>query len=268
MYSFLSDSHCHLNYPELNTNLKDTLANAKNNGVKLLQTIGTKLDELPTIIAIAEQNPNIFASIGIHPHETDSTLKQNSLYALKEKLEAHIKNQKVTGIGETGLDYHYNHSTKTNQIDSFLLHIELARENNLPLIIHTRNADEDTAQILTKEMKKNPFTAVLHCFTSSENLAKKALDLGFYISISGIITFKTASDLQKIVMNLPLENLLIETDSPYLAPNPYRGKPNQPAYLKETAKFIANLKNQSFETIQHHTTQNYLNLFSRVKLEE
>lgn len=265
MYNFLVDSHCHLNYPEFVNDIEGTINEAKQNGVNVLQTISTKVADFVHVVNIASKHENVFASIGIHPHETDSTLENSSIEKLEDKILQHLSNQKVTAIGETGLDYYYYKSIKKNQIDSFLLHIELARKNNLPLVIHTRKADDDTAKILEDEMKKGNFTGVLHCFTSSVTLAQKALEMGFYISISGIVTFSNSTELQKIVKTIPLNKLLVETDSPYLAPVPFRGKSNKPAYLKKTAEFIADLKQIPFQKLQHITTENYLNLFNRAK---
>ena len=266
MYNFLVDSHCHLNYTEFVNGIEEVINEAKTNNVKILQTISTKIADFAHVTNIASTHENIFASIGIHPHETDATLENSSIEKLEDKISHYLKDPKVTALGETGLDYHYYKSIKKNQVDSFLLHIELARKNNLPLVIHTRKADDDTAKILETEMKKGSFTGVLHCFTSSMQLAQKALEMGFYISISGIVTFSNSLELQKIVKTIPLNKLLVETDSPYLAPVPYRGKSNKPAYLKKTAEFIADLKQIPFQKLQHITTENYLSLFNRAKV--
>ncbi len=256
----LVDSHCHLNFPELKNDISGAIKRAENAGVKYMQTICTHLEEYEEVYKIAEENQNVFASCGIHPHEADK-FQTNAQELIK------LSNRpKTIGIGECGLDYYYKNSTPENQKKNFLAHIEASQTRKLPLIIHTRDAEEDTYEILKSELKNAEFPALLHCFTGTADLAKKALDLGFYISISGIVTFKGAKDLQETVKNIiPLERLLVETDSPFLAPVPNRGKSNEPSYTIHTANFIANLKNTSIENIAENTTENFFNLFKKAK---
>jgi len=255
----LVDSHCHLNFPDFKGDLDGIIANAQDNGVGVMQTICTKISEFPEVISVAEKYENIYASVGVHPHEAD---KEKTSVDELIKLADHPK---VIGIGETGLDYYYEHSKRSAQQESFLSHIEAARQSGLGLIVHSRDADEDTINILQKEMKKGPFNALIHCFSSSKELAEKSIDLGMYISISGIITFKKSEELREIVKDLPLERLLVETDAPYLAPIPYRGKRNEPAYTRYTAELIADIKNVSYESVAEITTNNFFTLFNKAK---
>lgn len=256
----LVDSHCHLNFPEFKQDINEVIKRAEENDVKVMQTICTRISEFPEILGIAESRKNIFCSVGIHPHEAD-----NEEIAV-DKLVEFSSNPKVIGIGETGLDYFYENSSREAQRKSFLIHIEAARKTGVPIIIHTRDADADTAEILASEMKKGKFNGLLHCFTSSWQLAETAMNLGFYISISGIVTFKKAVELQEVVKKIPLEKLLVETDSPFLAPMPHRGKRNEPAFTKHTAEFIAGLKGISYEEVAEATTRNFFTLFNKAKI--
>ncbi|WP_341763980.1 TatD family hydrolase [Candidatus Tisiphia endosymbiont of Beris chalybata] len=253
----LVDSHCHLNM--LKNNLSEILSNAQNNGVKYMQTICTTIEELPDIISIAEQYDNIFASCGVHPNEVKEIIPY-------EAIINYSHHPKIIGIGETGLDYYYNTTEKANQISSLIEPIKAASLSQLPIIIHTREAEEDTNDILSTEMKNSPFPGLIHCFTASKYFAKKMLDIGMYISIAGIVTFKNAQDLQEIVRYIPLDRLLIETDSPYLAPNPMRGKPNEPAFVKYVAEKIAELKGIGFNEVARITTRNFTTLFTKANL--
>lgn len=258
----LVDSHCHLDFPDFAAEVDDVVARAQAAGVGLMVTISTKVSEFDKILAIAERFPNVYCSVGIHPHEAASEPETDT--ATLVKLAAHPK---VVGIGETGLDYYYEHSPREPQMRCFLAHIAAARETGLPLIVHTRDADEDTAAVLTQEMGKGAFPGLLHCFTSSPALAAKALDLGFYISMSGILTFKSAAELQETARGIPLDRLLVETDSPYLAPIPRRGKRNEPSFVVHTAAKLAELKDVSADTLARTTSENFLRLFSRVPRE-
>lgn len=258
----LVDSHCHLDFPDFAAEVDDVVARAQAAGVGLMVTISTKVSEFDKILAIAERFPNVYCSVGIHPHEAASEPETDT--ATLVKLAAHPK---VVGIGETGLDYYYEHSPREPQMRCFLAHIAAARETGLPLIVHTRDADEDTAAVLTQEMGKGAFPGLLHCFTSSPVLAAKALDLGFYISMSGILTFKSAAELQETARGIPLDRLLVETDSPYLAPIPKRGKRNEPSFVVHTAAKLAELKDVSVDTLARTTSENFLRLFSRVPRE-
>jgi TatD DNase family protein len=258
-YNFLVDSHCHLDLLEQKGfNIDEVIKNATQNQVQFLQTISTKISDFDKIYSYTKKYPQVFASIGIHPCNVEEEPKIKAEKIIKI-CQTHPK---IIGIGETGLDYYHQGFVKKNQIESFQEHIKASRIVGKPLIIHTRNADLDMAKILEDEMKIGKFKAVLHCFSSSKELAQKAIELGIYISISGIVTFKNAIDLQNIVKDLPLEFLIIETDSPYLAPAPNRGKINQPAFVKDTAEFLANLKGIPFDKICQITSGNFFRLFS------
>ena len=260
---FLVDSHCHLDLiAEKGLNIDEIIENATQNQVQILQTIGTKISNFEQVYQYAQKYKNVFASVGIHPCNVEEEPKVKA----EEIIKICQTHPKIIGIGETGLDYFHPNFIEENQIASFIEHITAARELGLPVIIHTREADSDMAKILESEMKKGEFKALLHCFSSSKELALKAVDLGISISISGIVTFKNAVDLQNIVKDLPLESLLVETDAPYLAPMPHRGKINQPSFTKHTAEFLANLKGVSFEEVCQVTTGNFLKLFSTVNL--
>lgn len=256
----LVDSHCHLNFPNFKDTLGNTLLNAQNAGVNYMLTVCTKLNEFNEILTIAESNKDISCSIGVHPNNA-VFLTEDDLTFFRNNLD----HKKVVAIGETGLDYYYEKSEKDKQKQSFVQHINFAQETNIPLIIHTRNADADTAAILASEMRNKDFTGVMHCFTSSYELAKASLDLGMYISISGIVTFKNADDLRETVKKIPLDRLLIETDSPYLAPVPHRGKTNEPAYVKYVAEFLANYLNQDYDKFCEITANNFFKLFNKIK---
>ncbi|MFO1130227.1 MAG: TatD family hydrolase [Rickettsiales bacterium] len=258
----LIDSHCHLNYPQLYNRLGDVINNAKIEGVELMQTICTKRADIEAILNIINNNDSIFGSIGIHPtcaHEA------NEFMTCDEILQIANKNKKIIGVGETGLDYYrkinQDEIPYKAQRESFLEHIYAAQNSKLGLIIHTRDAEADTYEILKSEMLKKKFNAVLHCFTGSKDLAKKALDLGLYISFSGICTFKNTFDLQEVVRYVPMERILIETDAPYLAPQAHRGKTNEPAYVKYIAQQIANLKYLNINNVAEITSENFYKVF-------
>lgn len=253
----LVDSHCHLNYPEF-SDLAAILARAKEHGVGLCQTISTKRSDFDDVTAIIEAHDEVYGSIGIHPHEAE---KHPDITV--EELVTRASHPKVIGIGETGLDYYYEHSPRAEQQQSFRIHIEAARQTGLPLIVHTRDADEDTIAILHEEYRKAPFTGLIHCFSSSKEVAKKSIEIGLYISISGIITFKKSDELRAIIADLPLDKLLVETDAPYLAPAPHRGKPNEPGYTRYTAEKLAEIKGKTMEEIEKVTTENFFRLFNK-----
>lgn len=258
----LVDSHCHLNFPQFSDGqtIAEVVARASENGVTTLQTICTRMEEFPTILGIAENFPNVYASVGVHPNNVDEA----PLVTLDELLAA-ANNPKVIGLGETGLDYHYSKEPEkqAKQRESFLIHIEASRQTGLPVIIHTRDADEDTIAILQEETKKGDFPALIHCFSTGRALAEAAIELGIYVSISGIVTFKNAKDLQSTVKDLPLSSLLVETDAPYLAPMPHRGKTNEPAFTRHTAEFLAELKGTTLEDVAKVTTANFFKLFEK-----
>ncbi len=253
---FLIDSHCHLNMKEFHHDLDQVIDNAKNNGIKYLHTICTKMSDYPDIIKIIEKHDNIYGSFGIHPHEANEYIDLNI-----EDIIKYLSHEKIISVGETGLDYYYEYSNRANQKISFEKHIEASRKTRLPIIVHTREADDDTISIIENEMINGEFPGLIHCFSSSERLAKKVLDLGLYISISGIVTFKNAVNLQEIVKWLPLDRIIIETDAPYLAPIPFRGKRNEPAFVKYVANFIAQLKNLEPQEVYRATTENFIRLF-------
>ncbi|AGJ01660.1 Methionine--tRNA ligase [Rickettsia prowazekii str. Breinl] len=239
--------------------LDSFIQRALENNVQYIQTICTKLEDLPIVLKIAEQYKNVFASVGVHPCEVND---KKRLITDLEIIEL-TNHQKIIGIGETGLDYYHQPYNKKLQRDSFIAHISAASATNLPIIVHTREADEDTIDILTSAMHNSKFSGLIHCFASSKNLAAKMLDIGLYISVSGIITFKNATNLQEIVKYIPLDRLLIETDSPYLAPTPMRGKQNEPAFVRYVAEKVAELKNITSQEVENVTTHNFKILFSK-----
>lgn len=254
----LIDSHCHLEYEGLAENQPDVLARARAAGVGGFLNISTRRSEWDRVVGTAERESDVWASVGIHPHEADA---HEDLGAAE--LLAAIENPRVIGIGETGLDYYYDKSDRGVQQALFRTHIGVARETGLPVIIHTRDAEDDTAAILADEMEKGAFPALIHCFTASAEFARKVLDLGLTISLSGIVTFKNASELQEIAARLPAERLLVETDSPFLAPVPHRGKKCEPAFVRNTAQFIADLRGEPLEQLAETTTRNFYRLFSK-----
>lgn len=252
------DSHCHLNYKGLVEEQGAVLARARAAGVETMLNISTREREWDDVIATAERAKDVWATVGIHPHEADAHPDIDTA-----KLVAKAAHPRVIGIGETGLDYYYDHSDRTRQQASFRAHIAASRETGLPLIVHTRDAEEDTAAIMAEEMGKGAYPGVIHCFTASGDFADKALDLGFYISISGIVTFKNARDLQETAARLPADRLLIETDSPFLAPVPHRGRSCEPAFVADTARFLAGLRGVSVEELGAQTSRNFRTLFAK-----
>jgi TatD DNase family protein len=252
------DSHCHLNYKGLIEDQANVIERARAAGVSTMLNISTRESEWDDVIATAEKAENIWATIGIHPHEADGHPDVDTA-----KLVAKAALPKVIGIGETGLDYYYDKSDRDQQRRSFRAHIVAARETGLPLIVHTRDAEDDTTEILADEMGKGAYSGVIHCFTASQDFAEKALALGLYISISGIVTFKNAKDLQDSATRVPEDRLLIETDSPFLAPVPHRGKSCEPAYVADTARFLSHLRGVSVDHLAQTTSQNFYRLFSK-----
>ena len=255
------DSHCHLNMKEFNDDLDLVINKAYQKNISGMLTISTKTEEVNSVIEISNKYNNIWYSIGIHPHNVNKDFKN-----INEKMNNNIKNSKFIGIGETGLDYYYENTDKNMQKKSFINHINMARELDLPLIIHTRDADNDTLGILKTEYKKGKFRGLIHCFTASKDFAIEVLKLDFFISISGIITFKNADKLRDIVKIVPLERLLVETDAPYLAPVPMRGKRNEPSFVSYTATYLAELLKIPSEAFYYKTTENFFNLFNKAKL--
>jgi TatD DNase family protein len=256
----LVDSHCHLNYAKLVERQSEVLASARAAGVTTMLNISTREREWGDIVATAEREPDVWASIGIHPHEADEHPDVDTV-----KLVEAARHPRVVGIGETGLDYYYDHSDRAQQQRSFRAHIAASRETGLPTIIHTRDAEDDTYTILTDEMGQGAFPALIHCFTASASFADKVLALGLSISISGIVTFKNAKDLQETAKTIPADRLLIETDSPFLAPVPHRGKPCEPAFVADTARFLADLRGEPVEQLMENTATNFFNLFTKAR---
>ena len=252
------DSHCHLNYKGLVENQADILARARDSGVSAMLNISTREREWDDVIGLAEQEKDVWASVGIHPHEADQHVGMDCA-----KLVAKSAHPRVIAIGETGLDYYYDKSDRAQQCTGFREHIKACRETGLPIIIHTRDAEADTATILTEEMREGAFTGVIHCFTASADFARIALDLGLYISLSGIVTFKNAQDLQDVAKWLPADRLLVETDAPFLAPIPHRGKTGEPAFVADTARFVAQLRDVPAETLARQTSDNFYDLFTK-----
>ncbi len=256
----LVDSHCHLDYLPEGPERKAALARARQAGIGAVVTIGTKVTEFPEVRAIAEAEPDVWCSVGIHPHEA-GTEPETSAATLVELAQ----HPRVIGIGEAGLDFYYDHSPRDRQVSVFRAHAEAAQISGLPLIVHTRDADRETVGILEEQAGKGPLTGVIHCFSTGRDLAEKAIELGLMISLSGIITFKNAEPLRQIARDLPLSRILVETDSPYLAPVPKRGKPNEPSFLVHTVAELARLKGISVEELSAATTANFYRLFAKAQ---
>ena len=252
------DSHCHLNYKGLVEEQTAVLDRARAAGVSKMLNISTRASEWDEVIAVATREPDVWASVGIHPHEADIHPDVET-----QTLVERTRHPRVVGIGESGLDFYYDRSDRDRQRASFRSHIAAARETGLPIIVHTRDAEDDTAAILSEELGKGAFTGVIHCFTGTADFARKALDMGFYISISGIVTFKNARDLAAVAKDIPEERLLIETDSPFLAPVPHRGRPCEPAFVADTARFLADLKGEPVERLAAYTAANFDALFTK-----
>ncbi|HEU0070436.1 MAG TPA: TatD family hydrolase [Alphaproteobacteria bacterium] len=257
----LVDSHCHLDYADYGADRDDVMRRARLAGVGTMLTISTKLSAFPAVRAVAEQYPDVFCTVGVHPHEAASEGPD----ADAAKLVALAAHPRVVGIGETGLDYYYEHAPRAAQGDSFRAHIAASRETQLPLIVHTRDADDDTIAILKEEQGKGAFPGLLHCFSSGRKMAETALEQGFYISFSGILTFKNAVAVREVAQMVPLDRLLIETDAPYLAPVPNRGKRNEPAFVAHTAQTLADMRGLSLSELGDITTENFFRLFTKAQ---
>jgi TatD DNase family protein len=258
----LVDSHCHLDFPDFADDLDGVVGRARDQGVGRLVTISTRVRRLDGLLAIAARFPDVFCSVGTHPHNAHEELDITTA-----DLVARTRHPKVVAIGEAGLDYHYDNSPRDAQEQGFRAHIAAARETGLPLVIHSREADDDTARILEQETGKGAFPAVLHCFTGGRDLAMRGVALGHYVSFTGILTFKNSQNLRDIAAALPADRILVETDAPYLAPGPYRGKRNEPAYVTETAKVLAQTRGVSADEIARQTTENFFRLFAKVPRE-
>jgi len=261
MKTLLVDSHCHLDFNILQDNIEGVLERCHEAGVDLMVTISTKVREFEKIRVIAEAHENVYCTIGTHPHNADEEIDITA-----EEIIEISKHPKVVGIGEAGLDYHYDNSTPAAQAQGFRTHIDAARQTGLPLIIHAREADQDTADILTEETGKGAFPFVLHCFTAGRMLAMTGVELGGYVSFSGVITFKSAEELRAIAKDLPADRILVETDAPYLAPVPMRGKPNEPSYVRHTAQCLAEVRELSLDQLAAQTSENFFRLFTKVPI--
>jgi TatD DNase family protein len=255
----LIDSHCHLDFPEFAAELDAVVARARAAGIERMVTISTRVRRQAELLAIAERFPDVFCSVGTHPHYAHDEPEVTAA-----DLSARSRAAKVVALGEGGLDYHYDNSPREAQERGFRIHIAAARETGLPLVIHSREADDDTARILEEEMGKGAFAAVLHCFTGGRDLARRAVALGHFVSFAGILTFKNSDALRAIAAELPADRILVETDAPYLAPDKFRGKRNEPSYVVATAKVLADTRGVSFEEIARQTTANFYSLFRKV----
>lgn len=263
--TYLVDSHCHLDYDDFaEEGITSVVARAHDAGVGYLMTICTEIAQFPRVLAVAEQFENMSCTVGTHPHHAADPAEMDITAQDIIPLTTH---EKVAGIGETGLDYYYNNAPADDQKRVFANHIHAAEETDLPLVVHTRDADDDTVDVLRNAGGKRA-RGVIHCFSGGVTLARKALDLGFYISFSGIVTFKKAEELRDVVKYVPLDRILVETDSPYLAPVPFRGKRNEPAFVTHTAQAVADLKNLPVADIARETTKNYFTLFSKAAPKE
>jgi len=254
----LVDSHCHLNYKGLSEDMNSVLERGRAAGVGYFLTINTKLGEFEDVHAIARANADVSCTVGIHPHEAESAGDLTAGDILERTADPD-----VVGIGETGLDYYYDNAPRAAQRASFATHIEAAQEAGLPLVVHTRDAEADTEALLREGAQGGGLEAVIHCFTGSRGFMERMVDLGFYISLSGIVTFKKAADLQETAKHIPADRLLVETDSPFLAPVPHRGKPCEPAYVADTARFVADLRSIDEAELAAQTTANFFRLFER-----
>jgi TatD DNase family protein len=254
------DSHCHLEYEPMGSNLDEVIERALKNNVKYLLSISTTNESYTRILKITEKYPNIYGSYGIHPHETKDYKNLNE----QEIIQKISLSKKIIGIGETGLDYYYNHSDRLIQKKIFSEHIKAAQKLNLPLIIHSRSAEEDTYQIIKNEKKNKDFKALIHCFTGSKEFAHKLIDLGCYISASGVVTFKNSKDLADTIFSFPNNRILVETDSPYLSPEPLRGKPNEPSHIVHTVNFLSKIKNIDPTKFAEITSSNFFKLFGQL----
>lgn len=255
----LVDSHCHLDFPDFADDLDGIVARAEAAGVGRIVTISTRVRKLDKLIAITERYPNVYCTVGTHPHQAN---EEDGIPA--SELIALTKHPKVIGLGEAGLDYFYKHGSPEAQARGFRQHIAAARETGLPLVIHTRDADEDCGKILDEEIAKGAFKAVLHCYTGGRDLAMKAIAHGLLISFTGILTFKASQSLRDLAAELPADRIMVETDAPFLAPGKFRGKRNEPSYVTETAKVLAEVRGVSLDEISRQTTENFFRFFSKV----
>ena len=253
------DSHCHLNYSNDGIPLKEIISNARDSNIGLILNIATKPNEFDSIINTSTLYDEVYFTLGVHPHEA-SNLSDDVI----KKIHINANNKKFIGIGETGLDYYYNNSDKSTQISSFEKQIEISQNLSIPLVIHMRSAEDDTLKIIRKKIKEKKFNGVIHCFTGTKKFADEIIDLGFYISASGVITFKKSFDLRDIFATIPDDKILAETDSPYLSPEPLRGKMNQPSHIIHTIRKLAEIRNTNYDKLIELTKNNFLNLFHKI----
>ena len=256
----LVDSHCHLDFPDFESDLSGIVSRANSAGVGHMLTICTRVRKFGEVLSVAERFPEVTCSIGTHPHYASEERDVSAAEIIEQ-----TRHPRVVAIGEVGLDYFYQKSSREDQEAGFRTHIAAARETGLPLVIHTRDADEDAARILREEMAQGVFKALLHCYTGGRKLAETAIELGLFVSFSGILTFPKSSDLRELAASLPLDRLLVETDAPFLAPQPHRGKRNEPSYVRQTAKVLADVKGVSEAGIANITTANFFRLFAKAK---
>ncbi len=254
------DSHCHLTYEPMSESLHETIERANRDGVKYILTISTEDKSFDKILKIVEEHNSVYGTYGIHPHEA----KSHQYVKCKDIINRVNQSKKIIGIGETGLDFYYNHSEKKDQIFSFEEHISAAQEKNLPLIVHTRSAENETLEILKRYSKIKDTKILIHCFTGTREFAFKLIDLGAYISASGVVTFNKSQELANTFKDIPNDKILVETDAPYLAPVPLRGKPNEPSFIIHTVKFLSEIKKLSFDKFSQITTNNFFNLFGKL----
>lgn len=255
----LIDSHCHLDFPDFQQELDAVVARAEAAGIGCMLTISTHLDKFPGVLAVAERFPNVYCTVGVHPHEADDDWGRDA-----QKLIDLAHHPKVVGIGETGLDFYYEHGSRPAQFASFKAHIAASRESQLPLIVHTRDADAETVELLGEEHAKGAFPGLIHCFSSGSYLAENSLKIGFSLSFSGILTFKKAEEIRAVAASAPADRILVETDAPYLAPIPHRGKRNEPAYVAHTAATLAAARGVTVAEISAQTTDNFFALFKKI----
>ena len=259
------DSHCHLDFVDFDNDRDKIISNAKKNNVNYFLTISVNLEDFEKVYKVTQNYENIWCTTGIHPNNVSSNINSMQLDEIQRNILTNLKNKKVVGLGETGLDFFRDEENKANQKDSFMLHLFLSGKKKYPTIVHTRDADDDTIHCINESVKKYSSTGLIHCFTSTKTFAKKALDNGFYISFSGIITFKNATDLIDVVKYVPLDKILVETDSPYLAPVPYRGKRNEPSYVNSTLEKVSEIKKIKKNELIKITTKNFFTLFSKIQ---
>jgi TatD DNase family protein len=259
------DSHCHLDFQDFDNDRDKIINNAKISNVDYFLTISVNLEDFDKVYEVTQNYENIWCTTGIHPNNVGLKINSFQFENIKRNILGNLKNNKVVGLGETGLDFFRGKENRKNQIESFMLHLFLSGDKKYPTIVHTREADDDTINCLNESVKKYSSTGLIHCFTSTKQFAKKALDNGFYISFSGIITFKNAIDLVDVVKYVPLDKILVETDSPYLAPVPFRGKRNEPSYVNYTLEKISQIKKIKKDELIKITTKNFFTLFSKIK---